>query len=347
MSRRRFLPRFLASWAPGILVLGWTALAPALPARVGLGAQDAPGARGRSTDSVPPEGRAPVTGRLDAVDAREPESERDGTDGANPPVPVLLVPGWSDGPEELEPLEVRLLESGWPLGRVLAVEFEDPVGSNRTHAGTVADAVRSLRASTGAPRVDIVAHSMGGLAVRRYLRDAVAGRDSAGVTLSDAGTLVQRDPETEARSEGSRASPADSISGEVPVRRVVFLGTPHAGTAAAWLAWGEGGDEMQPGSPFLDSLNAAPFVPESVEALAVRTPLDLRVIPGESASLPEADNTRNVEICCPTHPGLVDHDETFQAVVEFLRERDGEDGGDEGEPEPETSPQLPGRSPRR
>jgi len=88
---------------------------------------------------------------------------------------------------------------------------------------------------------------------------------------------------------------------------------------------------MQPGSPFLDTLNAGSFVPGSVDALAVRTPLDLRVIPGESARLPEAENTWNVEICCPTHPGLLDHDETFRALVEFLRdggrERDGESVG--------------------
>ncbi len=113
----------------------------------------------------------------------------------------------------------------------------------------------------------------------------------------------------------SEAEPGDPIS----VRRVVFLGTPHRGTVAAWFAWGEGGDEMQPGSPFLDSLNAGSFVPDSVDALAIQTPLDLRVIPGESALLPDAGNTRNVEICCPTHPGLLDHDDTFRAVVDFLR----------------------------
>lgn len=249
-----------------------------------------------------------------------------GTDSTAAPVPVLLVPGWSDGPEDLEPLESRFLEAGWPLARVMAVEFQDPVGSNRTHARAVAAAVRSLRATTGARRVDIVAHSMGGLAVRRFLAE--------GETDS-----TEQDP----RVPALETSP-DGVATPATVRKVVFLGTPHRGTAAAWLAWGEGGDEMQPGSPFLDTLNAAPFVPDSVEALALWTPLDLRVIPGESAILPEAENTRNAEICCPTHPGLLDHDETFRAVVEFLREGGGGEPAGSGGGSP---PRSPGRSPGR
>jgi len=198
------------------------------------------------------------------------------------PVPVLLVPGWGDGSEQLIPLQTRFREAGWPLGAIRAVDFEDPVGSSRAHAEEVAGAARALRRTTGSEEVDIVAHSMGGLAVRWFLES----RDSTGV------------------------------------RKAVFLGTPHRGTVAAWFAWGEGGDEMQPGSPFLDSLNAGGFVPDEVEALAIQTPLDLRVIPGESALLPEAENTRNAEICCPTHPGLLDHEDTFRAVAEFLAEPD-------------------------
>lgn len=266
-------------------------------------------AQAPGSDSVPPDsaGRLPGPGAMEPgfVQPQDAVSEVGGavgSEGGEPPVPVLLVPGWSDGREDLEPLERRFLEAGWPLGSVMAVEFEDPVGSNRAHARTVAAAVRSLRATTGAPRVDVVAHSMGGLAVRRFLSDVDSAADS--------------DP----------GSPLDATG----VRKVVFLGTPHRGTAAAWLAWGEGGDEMEPGSPFLDTLNAGPFVPDRVDALAVRTPLDLRVIPGESAVLPSAENTWNVEICCPTHPGLLDHDETFGAVVEFLRDGGREEDGESG-----------------
>jgi triacylglycerol lipase len=192
-------------------------------------------------------------------------------------VPVLLVPGWGDNAPDLQPLVIRLIEAGWPQTRISALTFRDPVGSNREHAEEVAQAVETLRSLTGSDRVDVVAHSMGGLAVRYYLQFQ---------------------------------------EGHQVVRRAVFLGTPHRGTVAAMLAWGDGGREMVPGSDFLSRLNDNDGIPPGVEVLAIRTPVDLRVIPGSSAMLPGA---RNLEICCPTHPGLVDDEDTARAVAQFLR----------------------------
>jgi triacylglycerol lipase len=204
--------------------------------------------------------------------AQDPFGERDGE-----AVPVLLVPGWGDHAPDLEPFVRRMVDAGWPASRVSALTFRDPVGSNQAHAGEVGRAVEILLSLTGAERVDIVAHSMGGLAVRYYLQFE-GGKDR--------------------------------------VRRVVFLGTPHRGTVAAMLAWGDGGREMVPGSDFLNRLNDGDAVPDGVEVLAIRTAVDLRVIPGSSAMLPGA---RNLEICCPTHPGMVEDDGTFDVVAHFLR----------------------------
>lgn len=192
-------------------------------------------------------------------------------------VPVLLVPGWGDQAPDLDGFVVRLVEAGWPRTRVSVLDFRNPVGSNLDHAEEVARAVEALRTLTRSERVDIVAHSMGGLAVRHYLQF-----------------------------EG----------GAERVRRAVFLGTPHRGTVAAMLAWGDGGREMVPGSDFLSRLNEGDGIPSGVELLSIRTPVDLRIIPGSSAMLPGA---RNLEICCPTHPGMVDDDDTFRAVLGFLR----------------------------
>lgn len=205
-------------------------------------------------------------------------AQEEGGSADAPPTPVLLVPGWGDSEVALAPLRARFIQAGWPPGRVVAVQFDDPVGGNREHAAEVGAEIRALRESVAAERVDVVAHSMGGLAVRYHL----------------------------------------ASGGGEGVRRVVFLATPHRGTVAAHVAWGAGSEEMEPGSPFLDSLNALPPVPEGVEALSVRTPVDLRVVPGASATLPAASNVRNVEVCCPTHPGLLDDPETFRVTVEFL-----------------------------
>lgn len=191
-------------------------------------------------------------------------------------VPILLVPGWGDEASQLTPLRDRLVAAGWAPDTVASLTFRNPVGSNLQNAAEVGAAVEALRARTGAERVDVVAHSMGGLAVRAYLRD---------------------------------------LGDRVPVRRAVFLGTPHRGTVTAALAWGGSAREMVPGSDFLDRLNREEPVFGSVDVLSIRTPLDLSVIPGSSAMLPGA---LNLEVCCPSHQGLLDDEETFNALRAFL-----------------------------
>lgn len=194
-----------------------------------------------------------------------------------PRVPVLLVPGWSDGRAQLDPLRARFIAAGWDSVAVAVLEFRDPVGSNREHAREIALAAAGLRAATGASRIDIVAHSMGGLALRYHLRRR-----------------------------------GDTAGG---VRRVVFLATPHFGTWSSLVAWGDGAREMYPGSDFLMTLMDGRPVPHGIEALTVRTPLDLHILPPESAAIP---GVRDVEVCCPTHAGLLDDAEVFEVVEAFL-----------------------------
>jgi triacylglycerol lipase len=172
------------------------------------------------------------------------------------PVPVLLVPGWGPwGGADLEPLRQRLMDQGWPASHVPSVTFRNPVGSNAHHAAEIDAAVQRIQALTRFQEVDVV-DSMGGLALRLYLR--------TGQTRSS-------------------------------VRRTVFLGTSHRGTASAFLAWGSGGREMTLGSEFLAQLNAGPPIPEGVQALSIRTPVDLRIIPTSSLIL-LGERVRNVEI---------------------------------------------------
>lgn len=196
--------------------------------------------------------------------------------GAEPTrLPVLLVPGWGDTASELAPLRQRFLDAGWPPEAVMALDFGDPVGSNAQHSAEVKEAVERLRVEGDSQEVDVVAHSMGGLALRHYL------------------TVV------------------DTLA---PVRRAVFLATPHRGTMTAYLAWGDGGREMLPGSDFLLHLNRQSF-PSRIQGLAIRTPVDLRIIPASSAILSEI---RNLELCCPSHGSMLDDPGVFQRVQAFL-----------------------------
>jgi triacylglycerol lipase len=240
----------LALAGPAVLAvaLGGSLTAAAL---VGPGRGDAPEPRSPTAEAWAPAASAAVAPRADEGAATPARTD----------VPVLLVPGWLDTARDLAALRIRFMAAGWT--HVETLTFRDPAGSNRDHALEIDSAVTRMLAETGAERVDIVAHSMGGLATRWY--------------------LLTHHP--------------------APVRRTAFLGSPHHGTLAAHLAWGAGGDEMTPGSDFLETLNGAPPVPEGVEAITVRTPIDTRVVPGESATLPGVEDR---SVCCPSHPGLVE-----------------------------------------
>jgi len=131
--------------------------------------------------------------------------------------PVVLIPGWGDVGSRMNPLADRLKAQGWPTESVFVLNFVNPIGSNVAHAEELAVAVDSLLArNPWATEVDIVAHSMGGLASRWYIQHQGEGR----------------------------------------VRRLVTLASPHRGTVASLVAPGPGGDEMRPGSPFLTELDS-------------------------------------------------------------------------------------------
>lgn len=160
---------------------------------------------------------------------------------------MLLVPGWSDRAKRLYPMRDDLLRAGWPTAHVEVVDFRQRFGGNTEHAAEIAAALHRLIERTGADRVDVVAHSMGGLALRYYLHFGDAAQH---------------------------------------VRRVIFTGTPHSGTWLAWLAWGAGARDMRPNSRFLRALNEVPALPAGIEALCLTTPTELRVLPRRSARLP-------------------------------------------------------------
>ena len=167
-------------------------------------------------------------------------------------VPVILVPGWLDSDSDLQLIRTRLLQAGWAEDRAEAISFSDPVGSNREHAVELGLAVAAMLERTGSKEVDVLAHSMGGLAARWYI-------------------LTQPDHS---------------------IRRAVFLGTPHRGTLSAYLAFGKSRPEMLPGSNFLDSLNTLQPTPLGVESRTIRTLIDTHIISGSSATLPDVEDYR-------------------------------------------------------
>jgi pimeloyl-ACP methyl ester carboxylesterase len=135
----------------------------------------------------------------------------DGRIGRVPPMPVLLLHGYFCNRGLWRTLARRLGSRGHPLE---AIDLEPPFGAIDAYTPAIARAVDRLRARTGAARVALVCHSMGGLAARAYLRDY----------------------------------------GDAAVCAVVTLGTPHVGTRHADLGHGRNAAQMRRDSDWLKTL---------------------------------------------------------------------------------------------
>jgi pimeloyl-ACP methyl ester carboxylesterase len=98
-----------------------------------------------------------------------------------------------------------------------------------------------------------------------------------------------------------------------PVRKVVFLNSPHAGSYLAWMLPLSAARQMRPGSSFLKELDAGPWDHES---LAVWCPGDLMVLPGTSARWPRAGQLRCSRV--PAHLWPVYGPDIHRDVVGFL-----------------------------
>lgn len=134
--------------------------------------------------------------------------------GKSEPHPVLLVPGAGDNAERAFGfMSWELIALGFD---VYAVTFAHPHGDNFQHAELLAKVVALISQRHGGQTVDVVAHSMGGIALRILLShdgrvDWGAGGDERGAAYAAAGTPYQG-----------------------LVRRAVFLGTPQRGVDTAY-----------------------------------------------------------------------------------------------------------------
>lgn len=102
-----------------------------------------------------------------------------------------------------------------------SLSYGPPLASIDSFAGQLARKIDAIVAATGAPRVIIVAHSMGGLVVRDHLRR----------------------------------------HGSARIARIVTIGSPHHGSMLAWFFPGQSLAQMRPGNPWLAQLNAEQLDP--------------------------------------------------------------------------------------
>lgn len=186
--------------------------------------------------------------------------------------PILLLHGVLCNAGVWRSMKRRLRRAG--LGPVYAPSYGPPLASIDLFADQVAARIDRILAQTGAAQVSIVAHSMGGIVARAYVRKY----------------------------------------GGAKVRRVITLGTPHAGSVHAFLFPGTSLGQLRPGNEWLGALPAPGA--DTPPFTSVWSWHDSMVAPQTSARL---EHGRNVEIVGVGHNALLTDPEVARKVIEELR----------------------------
>lgn len=160
---------------------------------------------------------------------------------------VLLVHGFVCNRGIWSPWLLRLRTLGVPA---VAVNLEPVFGSIDDYIAVVESGVRRLEQATGLAPV-IVAHSMGGLALRRWWAE---------------------------------------LGDDARVHHAITIGTPHQGTGLARLAMSPNGRQMRRGSGWLRALATREPAGRGARFTCFYGHCDNIVFPPTTAALPDADN---------------------------------------------------------
>jgi triacylglycerol lipase len=162
--------------------------------------------------------------------------------------PVLLVHGVlvNDGMW----FRFRRALSRRGISPVYTMNYGPPHADIELFAEQLATKIDSVRAATGAERVVLIGHSMGGLVSRAYLR----------------------------RFGGDR------------VAKLVTIGTPHHGSVLAWSFVGRGLEQMRPGNPWLVELDRNENQSAPVPIVSIWSRHDSMVAPQASSVLACGEN---------------------------------------------------------
>ena len=203
-----------------------------------------------------------------APDDSTPTSDRD---------PILFVHGWNSNGSTWDTMVARFLDAGYTSDELVAFSYNTSQ-SNAITAEEVADQIAALRAATGAAEVDVIAHSMGSLSSRHYLK--FLGGDSG------------------------------------PVDSWVSLGGPNHGTDTAYFCFSTACSEMRPGSSFLKELNRGDESPGSIVRYATWwSPCDTVINPDSSVPV---DGATNTQTACIGHSDLHQDTTVFAQVAAFI-----------------------------
>lgn len=157
--------------------------------------------------------------------------------------PVLLVQGWGEPSWSLMyGIYRHLKKNGYPVTGINLF----PNAADIDHQAQRVKALSlEILQQTGAPRITLIGHSMGGLISRSFLQ---------------------------------------KYGGHQWIDQIITISSPHYGTYAAYLGPGQGARQMEPGSSYLKELNRKINWPP-VRIHCIWSPHDEFVIPQKNAQL--------------------------------------------------------------
>lgn len=194
--------------------------------------------------------------------------------------PIIFVHGWNSSGSTWNTFIARFRADGYTAAQLNNWSYNTSQ-SNATTASQLATRVNDVRRATGAAKVDLISHSMGGLSTRYYTKN---------------------------------------LGGAANVDDFVSLGGPNHGTDTATLCAIFLGQtscrEMQPGSAFLNALNATDETPGAPNYGTWWSPCDEVINPDSSVPLSGATNTQTA---CMSHSNLHEDATVYGQVRNFVR----------------------------
>ncbi len=167
--------------------------------------------------------------------------------------PILFVHGYARSASDWNTMIGRFEKDGYAKSYLSAYSYNTSQSNKIDAEKEVKPRVESLLKATGASKVDVVAHSMGSLNTRWYIK---------------------------------------ALGGEATVDDWVSLGGPNHGTEFANWCFSTSCVEMRVGSKFLGELNAGDETPGAVNYGTWWSPCDEIINPDSSVPLAGATNTK-------------------------------------------------------
>lgn len=195
--------------------------------------------------------------------------------------PILLIHGIWHNSSAFFILKRHLRKMGWNY--IFYIDLQTSRFSIPELSNQLRDYVESILKETGKKRIDLIAHSLGGIISRYYIQ---------------------------------------FLGGGHRVKNLITLGTPHRGTTLSFLGLHESMRSLRPTGHFMNKLNNEKL-PTGVNYTSIWSPFDFMILPPENAKLAPSQainpmNVRNIKTPIVSHGGFLVSKVTFKTIMNVL-----------------------------